>query len=396
MKQTNLFTLLLIAICHGHLSAQNLSGKIIFSFQNTTPDRDSICVIDPDGSNFQYITQGSFPRGSAAGSYLSFLRGADTNRSLNHIYFRDASNSEYEYYNNGSKQPIVNYDFSPAETTCIYDWQAGFYNQLSANPNGQNVNNGSGAGDLYDCYPRISPIDSDIVFHNINHGLYLMPFAGVGNAPMIPNTQPGDLSPCWSADGQWIYYGVQSGANTDVLKNIYRIHKDGSGKMQVTALGSTDTIGTGLVATKNGKFIVAPARINGVIGLYKFRTDSTFPQTTAYLIKAFPNVSSVNRLLLGNADSVTNIAIGTGMLNPVLPKASLWPNPAGNTLWLTLGDAGWHTIKCFDINGRALTECLSSGTQSFDISTWPVGNYYAEIADLQRQQKQVIAFSKQR
>jgi hypothetical protein len=395
MQHKHRLLIMLCLLLSWKANAQNLSGKIIFSLQNSTPDKDSVCIIDPDGSNFQFITTGSYPRGSAAGTYLSFLRGPRPDRKLNDIYFREAGNTEYQYFDNGSQQPITNYDFSPSETTCIYDWQNNFYNQLSSNPNGQNIYNGSGAGDLFDCYPRISPVDSDLVFHNINNGLYLMSFTGVVNTPKIPNTQPGDLAPCWSPDGQWIYYGVQAGNNEYALKNIYRIHKDGTGKMQVTSIGINDTIGTGLVVTQNNKFIVAPARIGGIVGLYKFRTDTLFPQSAAYLIKAFPGVSRVSNLWLGNADSVTYVSGTTGLRQMNKRTGKIWPNPANQLLYAQMpGEEKCH-FRCYNSAGKMVKEADLYSQLQIDISTLPPGNYFAELTDMEQQSLAQIPFTKQ-
>lgn len=395
MQQKTPLILLFFALLPWQLSAQNLSGKIIFSLQNSTPDKDSVCTLDPDGSNFHFVTTGSYPRGSAAGNYLCFLRGPRPDRKLNDIYFREAGNSEYQYFDNSSQQPITNYDFSPSETTCIYDWQNTFYNQLSNNPNGQNINNGSGAGDLFDCYPRIALSDSDVVFHNVNHGLYLMPFAGVGNTPLIPNTQPGDLAPCWSPDGQWIYYGVQAGSSESLLRNIYRIHKDGTGKMQVTSIGVNDTIGTGLVVTSNQKFIVAPARIGGIAGLYKFRIDTLFPQSTAYLIKAFPGTATVANIWLGNADSVSNVTVSTGFREMNKKSGKIWPNPATQHLYAQMPDEEAGYLLCYNAEGKLVRKFPLVQQCQIDISMLPTGTYYAELNNVKQQRIAEISFIKQ-
>jgi len=387
-----LCTLFALGLNHT-VQSQNLSGKIVFSLPGTNSSTDSICSLNPDGSGFAYITNGSRPRVSPNGTYLAFLYGTDADRSLNHLYFKDVSGAPYMYYDNSSKFPLFNYDFSPSEDKLIFDWQGGFYNQLGNDPNGQTIYNTSGAGDNFDEYPRICMTDSTVVSHNINYGLYTMPYPGPTNG-LVPNTVPGDLSPYWSPDGQWIYYAKQYTGAPYKLHNIYRIHRDGTNMQQITNLPNTDTLGMSLVVTKNGQWIVMPARINGVTGLYKFKANPTGFDTTGYLIKAFNYLPTpAGNFWLGSVDSVTPpppAYIPEVQTNIV----SVYPNPAKDIINIRLSAHGSYTSVFYNMQGQQCKQVSINTVQAIPVNELSNGLYIIAIKDVAGNIIQRVQFAK--
>ncbi len=310
------------------------ANKIVFSVPANSPAEDSVCYINNDGTGLSFINNGYWPRVNYQNNRIAFMQGSVTDRTMNDVYFKDGNNTPYLYYTNGG-YAMINYDFSPSGYYFQFDWQGNFYRMESALPNSSSTNIGSGAGDFNDVYPRLSTVDSQIVFHNKNYGLYLMPFAGQGNTDLIPNTVPGDLYPCWSPDGQWVYFMKQY-AGAEGMHNIYKIHPNGSGLTQVTNLKTTDTLGSTLIITKNGKWAVAPARIKGVTGIYKFRINQATPDTLGYLIRAFNYLPSpCNSLWIGSADSV-NDDISMAIEQPLSLQASVFPNPITDNIHVEL------------------------------------------------------------
>ncbi|MBS1584015.1 MAG: T9SS type A sorting domain-containing protein [Bacteroidetes bacterium] len=375
------------------VQAQNLSGKILFSLPGTNSTTDSICTLEPDGSGFTFITHGSRPRLSPTGTYLAFLYGTDTNRSLNHIYFKDVTGAPYQYFDNGSKFNLFNFDFSPSTDKLIFDWQGGFYNQLSNDPNGQTLNNTSGAGDNFDEYPRICKVDSVVVSHNPNFGLYTMPYPGPTNG-LVPNTVPGDLSPYWSPDGQWIYYAKQYPGAPYRLHNIYRIHRDGSNMQQITNLPNNDTLGMSLVVTKNGNWVVAPARINGVTGLYRFNAHPTGFDTTGQLIRAFNYLSSPTRnFWLGNVDSVAQHTLDVAVVSA--GTAKIFPNPSADLVTIQIPGTSYYDLTFFNALGQKCKELTVSNYQTIRVSDIPAGLYFIELNDRENKTSQKLQLLKQ-
>lgn len=373
--------------------AQNLSGKILFSLPGTNSTTDSICTIEPDGTGFTFITHGSRPRLSPGGTYLAFLYGTDTNRSFNHIYFKDVTGAPYQFFDNTSKFNLLNFDFSPSSDKLIFDWQGGFYNQLSSNPNGQTLNNGNGAGDNYDEFPRVCKTDSTIVSHNINFGLYTMPFPGPTNG-LVPNTVPGDLSPSWSPDGQWIYYAKQYPGQDYKLHNIYRIHRDGSNMQQITNLPNNDTLGMSLVVTKDGNWVVAPARINGVTGLYRFNAHPTGFDTTGTLIRAFNYLSSPTRnFWLGNVDSVAQHTLNITTVSA--SAARIFPNPSTDFVTIQIPGAGSCDLTFFNTLGQKCKELTVRNSQTIRVSDMPAGLYFIDLYDRENKTSQKLQLLKQ-
>ncbi len=344
------------------------SNKIVFSVPANTPAEDSVLTIDPDGSNLTFITNGYSPRLNHHSNRLAYLNGSNNDRTLNDIYFKDGSGAPYLFYTNGG-YAIYNFDFSPQDSYFQLDWQGNFYRMDAEQPNGASTNIGSGAGDFNDAYPRLSTVDSQVVFHNKNNGLYLMPFAGQVNTNLIANTVAGDMYPYWSPDGQWIYFMKQYPGVEGKMHNIYKIHPNGSGLTQVTSLKTTDTLGATLVITKNGKWAVAPARIKGVTGIYKFRIDQPTPDTLGYLIRSFNYLSSpCGTLWVGSADSVNN-DISMAITEPVALQASIYPNPATDNVQIQVEKTeAVVLVQVFSALGESVIEEQRPNTGNIAVS----------------------------
>ncbi|MFN8286073.1 MAG: T9SS type A sorting domain-containing protein [Chitinophagales bacterium] len=354
------------------------ANKIVFSLPSTSHAEDSVCYTNPDGSGFDFITNGYWPRVNHQGNRVAFLYGSNATITQNDVYFKDGAGSPYLYYTNGGYD-MYNYDFSPEDYYFQFDWQGNFYRMDADQPNGGSTNIGSGAGDFNDVYPRLSTVDSQIVFHNKDHGLYLMPFAGQGNTNLIPNTSAGDMYPYWSPDGQWIYFMTSYDAGNNKMHNIYKIHPNGTNRTQITNLSNADTVGASLVVTKNGKWAVAPARINGITGIYKFRLDQSSLQTTGYLIRAFNYLHSpCNTIWVGSVDSVNN-DISMAINEPKELKASIYPNPVTDFVQLQLEKVnGPVKVQLINQLGETLVEENYGPVKTVKLNTnsLPAGIYF--------------------
>lgn len=205
-----------------------------------------------------------------------------------------------------------------------------------------------------------------------------MPFAGQVNTNQIANTAAGDMYPYWSPDGQWIYFMKQYPGVEGKMHHIYKIHPNGSGLTQVTSLKTTDTLGATLVITKNGKWAVAPARIKGVTGIYKFRIDQPTPDTLGYLIRSFNYLSSpCGTLWVGSADSVNN-DISMAITEPVNLSARLYPNPTSDLLQLTTEKVNGNIhLQLFNQLGEVVVDETHKPTQqiTINVSALPTGIY---------------------
>ena len=134
-------------------------------------------------------------------------------------------------------------------------------------------------GSGFDDFPVVRTSDSRIAFHRYNGsasaGIYTVNFDGT-NLQKVPNTLQ-DVFPSWSPDGQFIAYGSNLAFSTYPyeLENLFQIKADGTSKLQLTNLASTDNFAGGIAWTNDGTKLVAAATIGGVAGLYFVNTDGS-------------------------------------------------------------------------------------------------------------------------
>lgn len=333
------------------VQAQLYANKIVFSLPSSVIGSDSVCTINPDGTGFAFVTHGARPRVSNHKNTLAFLQGNQANRNFNDIYFKEGNAAPYVFFDNNSHQSITNFDFSPHDHYFMYDWDHGLYFTESDNPTGQSFA-GSCSGDIIDNFPRISATDSALVVTSPTHGLYLMPVLQNGCA-IIPNTVGTERSPYWSADGQWIYF-LREHTSGGGSHNIYKIKRDGSSLTQITNLPISDTLGASLVITQNGKWAVAPARINGVVGIYKFRLNN--PNSFGYLVKPFPYLHTpIETLWLGSVDSVSD-DMSMSVIETEALAVNVFPNPGKEYVQVTLGQNVTGVIQVYNATGMTVME----------------------------------------
>src|SRR5580765_3748800 len=286
--------------------AQDLHGKIVFSTPGT-PD-DSIWSTNADGSNKQFITSGNWPRVSADKHYMAFLKGGNPTKSRNSLYLRDLQTQHDTLlgYNNDF---IVNFDFNSIATELTYDYSC---NLSRINLSTLTVTSPFvSAGDCWNDVPRLRPSDSLIAFQNLHNGILTANYDGT-NGALIPNTLPGDLDPSWSPDGTWICFTRDYPGAQYVSHNYFKIQPDGSNLTQITDLTDNDTLGMIGTWSNDENYIVAAARINGVSGIYKIASNGN---GEIDLMTQLPEQYSLINIAVGNADSISGIADGTGLLS---------------------------------------------------------------------------------
>ena len=379
-KPSAILLLFIIVLLRIPSHAQDLHSKIVFSTPGI-PD-DSIWCTNADGSNKQFITSGNWPRVSADKHYMAFLRGGQTVKSRNSIYLRDLT-TMHDTLLVASFDYNVNFDFNPSSTQLTFDAYCYIY-QI-------NITGGNFAslplntGDCWNDVPRLRQSDSLIAFQNLHWGILTASYDGT-NAALIPNTLPGDLDPSWSPSGTWICFTRDYPGVDYVSHNYFKIHPDGTNLTQITNLTDNDTLGMIGTWSNDENYIVAAARINGVTGIYKIAANSS---GEIDLLTQLPVQYSPVSIAVGNADSISGIADGTGSLSLSFSSSSLkiFPNPVHDfvTARISLNQSTRIKLIVCDQSGRDLQTVTdgwaSAGTHSFqfNIQSLPNGIYWCRL-----------------
>jgi hypothetical protein len=203
---------------------------------------------------------------------------------------------------------------------------------------------------------------------------------------LIPNTLPGDLDPSWSPDGAWICFTRDYPGAQYVSHNYFKIHPDGSNLTQITNLTDNDTLGMIGTWSNDENYIVAAARINGVLGIYKIATNSS---GEIDLLTQLPGQYSPVNIVVGNADSISGIADGTGLpsLSSSPSSLKIFPNPVRDFAIanICLNQSAPIKLVVCDQSGRELQTVAdgwtSAGTHSFqfNIQSLPNGIYWCRL-----------------
>lgn len=183
----------------------------------------TIWVFGADGSDTQ-LTTGRWPHLSADGKWMLFHRGGSSDVTRTDLWIRDlASGGETNIFGNGDF--LVGYDFTPDSSQVVYDYSC---DMEWMNLDGSNRRQLFG-GNCYDDGPSVNLFDGRVAFHNTvgGGGIGIVNADGSGKH-FLPNTNPQDVWPAWSPDGQWIAF--MNGPD------LYMIHPDGSGRTNVTHL----------------------------------------------------------------------------------------------------------------------------------------------------------------
>ena len=370
-----LFTMCCVVSIH----AQNLVGKIVFSHFNKATQTDTIYMMDNNGQNLTFVTEGYRPRLSHDGTHMAFTNGPVPNQSYNgNIWMRDLIAQHDTLIVGNVSNYLDYYDFTPGDTRLAYSQGCGIYTS--------NID-GSSAYSLVcncGCYsddPTIRVSDSMLVYHNAYNPLATMNMDGTNNIS-IPHTYPGDLYPIWSPDGQWVSY-LKANTGLTYLNNLYKIKSDGSDSTQLTFLSTTDSITADPVWASDMQSIYVIARINGTLGFYRISSDGS---GTHILLKQWNGNGSTNDFWLGLADSISS---NPTSVQPVTSPSQLLitPNPASSqtSLQILLQQSLDVMVELFDVTGRKVETIfsgnLSKGSHSLQLDMKPFhsGNYLVRM-----------------
>jgi hypothetical protein len=290
------------------LAGNTLAAPIVWTFQivNTftitysragSPE-DTIWLAGGDGSFERQVTTGEHPRLSPDGKYLLFLRGGGSGNYAfgGSMFVRDLQTTNETRIFNNSFDYVVYFDWRPDSTRIVFDYSCSIYTMNrdgTPNPFIQQ-------SDCYDDAPAINQVDGRLAFHN-QSGLRIVDASG-GSQVSIPNTQPGDYWAAWSSDGQWVSF-LRS-----TTTNYFKIRPDGSDLTQLTALNLSN--GDGLstespaVWTPDSQAVVAPAKINGVQGIY------IFPANGAGSFTRVPIAAGADVLCVGSVSLIAPMVAG--------------------------------------------------------------------------------------
>lgn len=187
-----------------------------------------LAIMDQDGANVQYLTDGSSmaltPRFSPGGDLVTYMNFADGNPQ---VYLLQLSTGRQQRLADVGAMTFAP-RFSPDGSTVAFSVeQAGATNLYTTSINGgQPLQLTSGAA--IDTGPSYSPDGSRIVFESDRGGspqIYMMS-AGGGNPQRISFGQGSYSTPVWSPKGDLIAFTRQSGGQF----NIGIMNTDGSGE----------------------------------------------------------------------------------------------------------------------------------------------------------------------
>src|SRR5207302_2754747 len=235
-------------------------GEIVYS-RLGSPD-GVIYVAAADGSNERQITIGEQPKLSLDGRYVAFHRD-NANYGKANLYVRDLLTGNENLLVTDTDF-IISYGWRADSSRLVYDMVCSIYD---------NGRDGSGQFTLssvncYDDAPAVNWIDGRVAFHNTQPGgdIGLLTTNGTART-IIAGTQPGDVWPAWSADGEWISFLDGT--------NVFKIRPDGTGLLQLTSLtGSNRFLPPGAWAADGTQIIIA-GYVNGTNGLFAISTDGS-------------------------------------------------------------------------------------------------------------------------
>ncbi len=247
-------------------------------------------VVKGDGSTDVKLGAGRRPRLSPDGKRLMFLRD-NANVIAGNLYVRDlptdggAPVDTLVFANDNS---VVGYDWRSDSQSIVFDYKCDIY---SANADGTNrvVFSSYRDADCYSDYPVVNRVDGRVAFHNFYDGLDLA--SGVdGGAAKIPNTFAGsdlppgpihteaDMSPSWTADGQWIAFlkvPPQDIYTPGMMGPAWKLKPDGTGLALVFNFDPGDGFFHGGAMTPDGVYYVSAGIYKGVNGIYAVPFDGS-------------------------------------------------------------------------------------------------------------------------
>ena len=365
--------LVIAALAAFTAQAQDLTGKLLFSFSNGI--HDSIYALERDGHTISYVTEGFRPRVSHHGRFLAFSRnlGNPNNSYGASLYLRDlTTHTDSLIFNQGDY--LDYYDFLPSDKRLVYSQICGVYTV-----------NTLGARDYTtlscepcDCYsddPVVRVQDSLIAYHNVHYGLYHQRAQG-DSAVRIPHTYPGDLFPIFSPDGRWLAYAKSTFGAYYVVNDLHKIRPDGRDSTKLTNLTAADSIAADPVWASDMQSLYMIARIGGVTGFYRASANAVSPPT---LLKELNSHVSIYRYTLGLADSLhTTYVVETKPLQQA--TARLVPNPSSGITHCYMNGRPASEAVVYDGVGRAISRQLLPGG-NLDAAALPPGIYQIILRD---------------
>jgi hypothetical protein len=131
----------------------------------------------------------------------------------------------------------------------------------------------------YDDGPDVNPVDGRVAFWNILGGGGILTVSSTfSGRAVVPGTVPNDGFPRWSADGAWLSYARYD----PTAISIFKVRPDGTGRAQLFPVADAHNHSVGgngggppAAWTADGLWVVTPALMADVWGLYAFATDGS-------------------------------------------------------------------------------------------------------------------------
>jgi hypothetical protein len=244
------------------VSPTGQASPVVYYSRGGSPD-GQLWVAALDGSFDVPLMAGEQPRVSPDGRQLAFHRDNATYSRAN-LYVVDLQTGNLRMLLSNPDY-IVGYGWTPDSARLVFDYSC---DVEQINLDGGNRRQLFG-GNCYDDAPAVNALDGRVAFHNTvsGGGIGLVNADGSGKQ-FIANTVVGDVWAAWSPDGQWISF--QDGTNYS------KIHPDGSGLIQLTAVPA---VGDGFNGpgswTPDGSHLIVAGKYGGANGLYSVATDGS-------------------------------------------------------------------------------------------------------------------------
>jgi Tol biopolymer transport system component len=238
--------------------------------------QDTVWLLDESGDT--EVMDGMYPRLSPNGRYIVYKKG-DSQHARADIYVRDLQTSlDTKVFTNTElltdTELVFSYWWTDDSSQIVFDFDCDIYVMDRDGSNVQLLSIGWPFPDICSNEaPALNPVDGRITWYNDAAGGGLgVADADGSNAYHITNTVRYDYSPIWSPDGEWIAFWRAG--------NLFKIHPDGTGLTQLTFRivdysKDGDYINDTGAWMPSGEWLVAPAKVDGVDGLYAATTDGS-------------------------------------------------------------------------------------------------------------------------